>query len=220
MAKTTVSKYVVVGLLAALAGAALTGGGVYLWRQREVDRDRARARRAESDAARLESRVAELEKRTGSSSEESDTQPPAGEKDGADRSEPRPLPVERRIGYIKKISETGGRYRLVVDYVEMLTGDEAVEAARADGSPVLDDDGTIPNDYYIRNRNTLLREFDVARDAHVQVCEGSSLTTVVLGVFHGMMPGGTSPDPQKASAPYWLTIRGGVVVRVEEQYLP
>ena len=65
----------------------------------------------------------------------------------------------------------GATTQVEIDYVAMYTGDEAIEKALEDGSDVveMDEHGDyyIPNDYYIRNNNPVLRTFPLANDCEV-----------------------------------------------------
>ena len=122
---------------------------------------------------------------------------------------------------------------VVADYAEWFTGEEAATAAIADGEA--SDDGTYDLDFYIRNQNDRLRTLDVAPGTEVVliVCyendEGPCVTTESVGV---VTFGDLLSDPDSALAtqgwywygageiPYWLTISDGVVIQIEEQYLP
>ncbi len=130
----------------------------------------------------------------------------------------------RAMGFIDEAWESGGVRYISIDYAEMLTGDEAVAAAIEAGEIAPGED--LPNDYYIRNINTQLREFTVASSAPI--------TTVTFG---GSGPDEPQPvtwaefmsfwgDSPPAGAehlhlvPWWIERDGGKVVSIAEQYLP
>jgi hypothetical protein len=74
--------------------------------------------------------------------------------------------TETRLGYVVATSSEVPVRTIDIDYVEMYSGAEAIAKALEDGSDVveIDEDGHayIPNDYYIRNNNPLIRTFALA----------------------------------------------------------
>lgn len=108
---------------------------------------------------------------------------------------------------------------LTLDYAQMLSGDEAAAAAAEHG-----DESPPPNDYYIVNDNTRLRELPA----------DSRITVTVTSMDEGVDPGGydmafgqwfdvlvgMSASDFVKDRPYWITIEGGKIVAIEEQYLP
>lgn len=131
----------------------------------------------------------------------------------------------RHFGWVRSVDLGGAT--LEFDRAEFLTGDEANEAAEEDG--VVSPGEGVPNDYYIRNPDT-------------------STVTIRLGLAPGIEPelvvvdwgnccestsGELEPwaesfdDPEYDGgayrgdgSPYWVTVVGRAVVKVEEQYLP
>ena len=120
---------------------------------------------------------------------------------------------------------------VTADYAVFLSGEEAHVAAREDG--VIGADETVPNDFYIRNDNPLLRTLAVAEGAPVllQTCfvDGPCVreTAVSLAQWAELLAGGFPTDLPEGwqsygggALPYWLTLQDGVVVQIGEQYLP
>ncbi len=120
---------------------------------------------------------------------------------------------------------------LTADYATFLTGDEATAAARADG--VIGQDETVPNDFYIRNENPMLRELPVSDTAPVvlQTCfvDGPCVRPVAVTLEQWstlLVEQSADGLPEgwqwygAGALPYWLTLQDGVVVQVSEQYLP
>lgn len=129
---------------------------------------------------------------------------------------------------------------VVADYAQMLSGQEAIDAAVEDG--VTTPEEGVPNDYYIRNVNTQLRTLPVAPDAVVILA--SSAAGAVAGVrvsvdewlslFHedGTPYDRSQEEPPLVEgphsgffgagwgAPYWITLEGDQVVQIYQQYLP
>jgi hypothetical protein len=96
------------------------------------------------------------------------------------------------------------------DVADFLTGDDADAAAAEDG--LIADGGEIENDYYVRNPEERAQLVDFGEDAVVRVvdCEAGC----------GLVAADTAALLDRATpTPVWLTVRDGVVVDAEEQYL-
>lgn len=123
------------------------------------------------------------------------------------------------------LAELDGEARTItVDLIQFLTGQEAADAYAED---VPDDpDPGPPNDYWIRNESTELRTLPIAEDVAVTVirlgeasgAEGEPWTLEDLPDHLAEQVG--APDGQLGWSPWWLTVEDGVVVAIEEQYLP
>jgi hypothetical protein len=132
----------------------------------------------------------------------------------------------RAMGFIKEVWEQDGVRRISIDYAEFLTGEEANAAAVAAGEIAPGED--VPNDYFIRNVNTQLREFVVSGSVAIT-------TSTRLAPHDGMgVPctwtsflsfwGGMGPVPEVDShlkdMPWWIVRDGDTVITIDEQYLP
>jgi hypothetical protein len=110
---------------------------------------------------------------------------------------------------------------LVFDLAYFLTGDEANQAAAEHGDEV-----PVPNDYYIVNDNPRLRTLDVAPNVEVRVIDWTNCCELVQGEVQPFMDAFATNHHawdalyKGSEAPYWLTVEGGVVVKIEVQYLP
>ncbi|MGZ5296101.1 MAG: hypothetical protein ACXWYT_04185 [Actinomycetota bacterium] len=109
--------------------------------------------------------------------------------------------------------------RMTFDLAEFLTGDAAAEAAAEHG-----DESPPPNDYYIVNDNPRLRTLPISAAAELRIidwadCCGSfvvgELSSLADALVHGDPTGTYRP-----SSPFWITVEGGAIVTIEEQYLP
>lgn len=123
---------------------------------------------------------------------------------------PDPVPATREdavgeqlFGYLERDGAM-----LTLATATLLTGEEAARAARRDGR---DEDGTVPNDYYIDRSDSRRRTFTLVADAVVRELRGGSAEPVPVEA------GEWTPDPGR---PYWLTVEQGEVVAVQAQYLP
>ena len=104
---------------------------------------------------------------------------------------------------------------LTVDVVQFLTGEEAERAAREDGEEAFD--------YYVRNQNPRLRTLTVAANFPVVTNtltaseSGSSSKDVVI--THAKLAAFLAKGEAQQRV-FWFDLKGGVVVRLQEQYLP
>jgi hypothetical protein len=137
--------------------------------------------------------------------------------------EPGPSSAER-FGYIRSVSTAGPAATLAFDEAEVLTGKEAQEAAENDG--VVAPGDPVPNDYYIRNRDKTTQTLRIANDAAItakrcQPCRNGRpgrLDPFLASFATGRQ---TFADPYRGTySQYWLTIRDGEVVAIDEQYVP
>jgi hypothetical protein len=106
---------------------------------------------------------------------------------------------------------------LTLDLVELLSGEEAIEAARADGVEGIEDG--LPNDYYLREgeaQAVTVRLADSVEIELVDCTDGCGLVPVTRADFvAGDVPAYGGPNPI-----VHVTITGGEILRLEEQYLP
>lgn len=125
----------------------------------------------------------------------------------------------RHLGYLAGVGATQEPPRLVLDLAEWFTDQEAVEAALEDG--VARQDAGI-NGYYIRNENPRWRILEVAPNAPVvlttyPIADPSNPRKVTLDRFGALF---TSTGSLLELSPYWVTVEDGVVVAIEEQFVP
>lgn len=104
---------------------------------------------------------------------------------------------------------------LLIDVVQFLTGEAAEKAAREDGEEAYD--------YYVRNQNTRVRVLGYAASAPIVVNTltaeetGSSTkdTQVTEAKFASYFAKGEAQQRM-----FYVTIAGGVVTKINEQFLP
>ncbi len=132
-----------------------------------------------------------------------------------------PLADGRYFGAMVLVGATQAPPRLVIDLEQWLTGAEADRAAKQDGA-LPPGEIHVPNDSYIRNENPQWRI--LALDPATKV----SLTTYPFGQIDAPLVVTLSHFDTLYSAgkgllsefPYWITVRDGKVVAIEEQYQP
>jgi hypothetical protein len=129
-------------------------------------------------------------------------------------SEPVVLAGGRHPVYLKTVDPE--RRTITFDLIQFFTDDAAAKAAAEDGQ-----ESPPPNDYYIRNVNSRLRTLPVAADAPITAntltaqSSGSATKNVPLTLdeLAGYFPASDAD-------PFWITVDGGQVTRIAQQYLP
>jgi len=164
------------------------------------------------------------------SSSPSTTTPPSSAADSPSRSpepssSPEPSGDELPDGkYFVRLTDLqggqGGPHLIRYDLAYYYTGDEAnrIAASRGDETPV-------PNDVYVVNDNPKLRVVPLADRFTVQYLpEGSGLTDTVPASQDQFLVwlGETQQTdfPPKDSTYWWITINGGEVTTIDQQYQP
>ena len=127
----------------------------------------------------------------------------------------------RFFGYIHAMNDGAIEF----DVAEFLTGDEANEAAVAAGD--IQAGETVPNDYYIVNEDQATGRFPLADDVKVIIdtiqdgLPGAAPADLLwLMCEFADLPADDLATVSHETRPYWLTVRNGRVVEIEEQYLP
>lgn len=119
-----------------------------------------------------------------------------------------------------------GEMTLGLDLAEMLTGEEARQAAIEDG--VISEDEDLPNDFYIENDDEVLELTHVTDDARFVLISGSDTSEQIAvdgatlaelwgGTYQGDAIYGIAPGTPIAME---VTIRDGLVSGAEAVYLP
>lgn len=128
--------------------------------------------------------------------------------------EPAVLADGRHPVYLKTVDASGRT--ITFDLIQFFMGDAATKAAAEDG-----EESPPPNDYYIRNVNPRLRTLPVEAGAPITV-------NVLASQETGSATKNVSVDldklasyfPNSGTPPFWITVAGGQVTRMEQQYLP
>ena len=133
----------------------------------------------------------------------------------------------RTFGFIPRVDPEART--ISFDRAEWLTGTEAQRAAEAAGA--VETGESVPNDFFIRNPDKRVVVLRVAPRAVVSAAEPvSALARSRCG--HSTRCGETFPitvdeffaawsgDGLGADGKYWVAIRDGVVVAIDEQYTP
>jgi hypothetical protein len=121
------------------------------------------------------------------------------------------------FGFIRSWTAKTGTIYLRFDRAVLLTGKAADAASAAHGG-----ESPVPNDFYIQNDNPRLREVAIVDQAKVigsqQLTGSPGPNPSNLKSLLGFLSDG---GPQVAATPFHLTYNAnGLVVRVQEQYVP
>ena len=155
-----------------------------------------------------------------------DTQPASTRPTAKPAAQPEPTPPAEPSAKPAIVTDGDHAGRLVsitskdvtVNLVRVLTGDEAIAAAKADGGGALDDDGTLPNDIYLQDLGRVVT-IPVAGDGGFRIYDCSGGCEIV-GTTLGALASGEVIPYGGPNAVINLIVDRGVVVSFEEQYLP
>ena len=127
------------------------------------------------------------------------------------------LPDDRYFVYAKAVSEGAVGPELTFDLAYFLEDEAAQEAATEHG-------GEVTDGYYIVNDNPKLRTMALAPDASVRyVPEGTCCEpkTGSLDAWSAAVNGTTQTDyPNMDYTGWWVTVQGGEIVRITQQWVP
>lgn len=144
---------------------------------------------------------------------------------GGDDDEAATVPDGRHYGYIRELDADADPAEIVFDGAEFLTGKEASAAAVEDGK--LPEGEPLANDYYVRNPSTASEALPVADGVTVTrvrcpggCADGEPGDLAGLAESFARTGATLADDYRGAESQYWVTVRDGVVVAIDEQYLP
>lgn len=151
------------------------------------------------------------------------TQPDATQPDVTEPSATTPPPATtavledgRYAAYVTGLDVAGRT--LDVDVIQLLFGEPAQAAWERDHP---DDPYGLNNDYYIINENPRLRILAVSPDAPITVLDAIRPVSIGWGDLEAWFATNPYPTPDKLwQNPFWLNLRDGVIVEIEEQYIP
>lgn len=123
----------------------------------------------------------------------------------------------RHFVFVKKLHGTPPDATMTFDLAYLLTGDAANQAAAEHG-----DETPVPNDYYIVNDNPRLRTMPVSPTVSIQAVDWSSCCEPTSVPYTDWASSLSHPTDALlgTQVPYWITVTGGEIVTIEEQYLP
>jgi tRNA A-37 threonylcarbamoyl transferase component Bud32 len=132
------------------------------------------------------------------------------------------LPDGTHFGYVERVDTLSGA--LAFDLACFYTGEEANEQAAKRGDEV-----PVPNDVYIVNDNTTIRNLTVDPAVRLRVLDwnrccdprpGADLDAFASALGNEEFVEIDGRSYAGSLSPYWVTIEDGIVTRIEEQFLP
>jgi hypothetical protein len=121
----------------------------------------------------------------------------------------------RHPGYLTEVKLP--ERKVTIDVIQILSGDQAAEAFVRDNPG--ETEGP-PNDFYIVNANKKLRTGVIVPEAGVKLVKlaqdsNADLNDATLEELDNYLK-----TVDRLTVPFWITVAGGRVTRIEEQYLP
>jgi len=158
------------------------------------------------------------------SSTPSQTSEPSGSSEPSASQTPEPSGAESPVledghhfVYVKKvILRPDGSGRVRFDLAYFFTGAKAEAAAADHGDEVLDG-------YYIVNDNARLRTLPLADDVEVEYIPESNCCELQPGNIDAWIEAISATNPTDyagTNVPWWFTVEGGQITRIEQQHLP
>jgi hypothetical protein len=128
----------------------------------------------------------------------------------------------KAMGYIDKVWVSGGKRHISIDFAQMLTGEEAKQAAIAAGDLAPGEE--LDNDYYIVNESTKKREFVVSASASIATSTFGDRGMDQPATWDEFKSFWSASPPEGGEhlhqTPWWIERKGSVVISIAEQYLP
>jgi hypothetical protein len=205
-------------VLVTLAAVVIAGGGAYLLARGGVSAMELQLAGLKAQTAELEAQVVTLEAIIASA--EATKAAALAAASAEEPPTPPPAKAVKQFTFIRKLTgSTSAGWTLVADYAQFLTGTAAAAAAAAHG-----DESPPPNDYYIVNDNPKLRTFKLASPVSITVLgwggtDSTARKSITASQLAGVLPP-ASTDAQYAEAPYWITITGSEITKIEQIFLP
>ncbi len=207
-------------LLIILLTALIVGGGTYLWQKSYSKNLQAQNQKTQQENEELQEKINELQNQIAQLQAQQET--PKREEEPINK----PDEIEKAMGYIKTVYEKDEKRYLDIDYVQWLSGDEAIKAMREDGKCPADiypdSSYCIPNGYYVRNQNPKIRTFEISKNAEITratAFDFSPSGKKVIGYeeFKQLL---TAENSYFGNIPFHIEVINGLIVKITEQYIP
>ena len=219
-------------LLVILLTGLIVGSGVYLWQKSCNKKLQTQNQQLQQENRELQNKINELQNQIAQLQGQQGTQKNGEEPTQKNGEEPAgKLRInEKAMGYIKAVYEKDGKRYLDIDYVQYLTGDEAIRAIREDGKcpPDIYPDPSycIPNGYYIRNQNPKIRTFEVSKNVKILMqtygsgkCHVKQNEKVSYEIFKSFW--GSNPVcVHLKDSLYNIEVKNSIVTKITEQFIP
>jgi hypothetical protein len=210
-------------IVAALLAALLAGGGVYAWARGATSTG---ATKSDQLVLELTQQLQGMQAELTRTKAELDALKKAAATTTTTGAAPQAQPqsdtstTSKQYTLIKKVYSKSGTWYITADYIQFLTGSAAAAAATAHG-----DESPPPNDYYVLNENTLLRELPVQAGANVKIMGGeggdpANPRNQTISAFHDWFISGDTAKNWVKDGIYVLTLSGGKITAIDQQFVP
>lgn len=132
-----------------------------------------------------------------------------------------------QTGYIEKIEQKDNQFILSIDNIDWYEGDQAAQKFRElEGDSGMD---APPDGYYIINNDSKLKDLPIANDAVVlmqiynrtgDMNEADIVWDEQISVDKFVELLSTDDDFELKNFPYHVTVKGGEIIRIVQQYIP
>lgn len=129
----------------------------------------------------------------------------------------------RYHGFIRQLARDGDEIFLDFEVAELLSGDQALQAAIADGAEPANSEG-LPNDFYVRNPGQPVRSVELSANPSIRLiqcpaeCESVPVSDRELEAF---LEGTSTVDYYGTpDSLFDVTFSAGQAIFVHEEYLP
>jgi hypothetical protein len=123
------------------------------------------------------------------------------------------------FGYIADMVRRDGRWQVTIQYAEMLEGEEAQKAAEKDGAVPKGE--PLEGEFYIRDVDSEPGIFFADEQTVIELADGPAKTYIVpLSEFSAHFLKKSDENIAITESPYWFTLVGDRIVKIEQPYLP
>ncbi len=136
-------------------------------------------------------------------------------------------PEGRTLVYFRSVSQSGLSALVEVDEVEMLSGEQATQAAMKDTGcskeKVVECAASLNNNFYIQNISTTTQKYSITLSTEVYMVsetDTSKLEKIGLLQLKERYDAGELNGTGLRTTPFWITVDNGKILKVEQQYIP
>lgn len=123
------------------------------------------------------------------------------------------------FGYISEMVQRDGRWQITIQYAEMLEGEEAQKAAEKDGAVPKGE--PLEGDFYIRDADSEPGIFFADEQTVIELADGPEKTHAIpLAEFSAHFLKKSDENIAITESPYWFTLQGDRILKIEQPYLP
>ncbi|WP_061320214.1 Ig-like domain-containing protein [Clostridium botulinum] len=135
---------------------------------------------------------------------------------------------EKQIGFISKIYEQNGKRYLKYDEVEFFLNKDANDGtaereAIKDGKNEWIIDGRVTDDYYLRNKDNTLEDYEISQNVEIDICKyhvDENVNAIDLQRISYERFKTLDNVYGQSNALFYIYVENNVIVKIQEQYRP